>query len=708
MGFTNPLFLLGLAFIAVPIYLHLVFKRQPILKLFPSLMLIQKSIDYIARKQKLKNIILLILRILILLLLTFIFAKPYIGSSASAKKSAGAQSAFVILIDNSMSMGAVYQGISVFNAAKSSAIEILSSMRPDDKGNLGTAGSPGKMLFSQLTWDKDALTRAINELEISSGGTDLPSALVSALKLLQPLPKQYKKTIYLITDMTASSWKRLLDIYDLERIDPDIDLALVPIGNADIPNMAVTDIKAPDTMLSEGTSAKIKVTVKNGSKRPEKNTLSLYVNGHKKADIPFEIEADSEKEIQTELRFSEPGNIQITASLPDDLLPLDNRRHLALKIYETCKVLIIKPSSAKSLSNYTGDIFLKFALNPLSKSSGNIFAVESRFPEELGNIDLKKYKAVALLDTDYLSPAFIKSLSEFLLKGGNIFTFMGSRCKPEWHNEELHDNLGGGYILPGRVFNRVGNSVSRSVTYRLTDLDFSHPALKLFEKDDGRALARGAAYEFFQVQPNPAAIVLAKMSHGFPGVVEEKRGKGLSILFSFPAETGWTELPLRPIWVPFIHSIFSYAVTSGDLLLADPKPGYAISLSAHCNQGDKFSLKTPDNKIINLEHEKLSDDLAQLYITETDKTGFYELLQNEKRLSVFAVNPEPSESDLERIRIKDIPRFLVFNTESASQSRKDAQKIRQGWDLTPLCMLLLILLVAAESWFANLPADKRF
>ena len=118
MNFVSPWFLLGLLGIGIPIWLHLYFKKTPILKDFPSLRLIAKSVEYLSHQKKIRNIILMVMRICLIILAVMALARPFIGQSAGAGVSSSAPTAFVILLDNSMSMGSTYQGVSVFNTAR--------------------------------------------------------------------------------------------------------------------------------------------------------------------------------------------------------------------------------------------------------------------------------------------------------------------------------------------------------------------------------------------------------------------------------------------------------------------------------------------------------------------------------------------------------------------------------------------------------------
>ncbi len=335
MNFASPWFLLGLAGIAVPIWLHLYFKKTPVIKDFPSLRLIMKSVEYLSRQKKIRNLLLMIMRIVLIFLAVMTLARPFIGQSAGAGVSSSAPTAFVILLDNSMSMGSTYQGVSVFNTARARALDILDQMNPSDKATVGFINEPGGLVFPQLTWDKEALRQSISNAKLTSAGTDIASALLPALELLVPLTG-YRRTIYVVTDMTESAWKPFVERYDLERIDKGIDLVMVPVGGTAPDNMAVTGFEADASVVMLGRKVPLKVTVANYTNKKQTAKISISINGERRLGSEIEIEANSEKICSLDCSFSKTGMNHLEASIQNDAMPSDDQRHMALRVFEPC------------------------------------------------------------------------------------------------------------------------------------------------------------------------------------------------------------------------------------------------------------------------------------------------------------------------------------------------------------------------------------
>jgi hypothetical protein len=710
MIFASPWFLLGLLGIAVPIYLHLYYRKTPVRKDFPSLRLIKLSVEFVARRKKIRNLLLMALRIITVLLVVMALARPFVGQSASATASADTPAAFVVLLDNSMSMGSTHQGISVFNTARARALEILEQMQPGDRATIGLINDPGRLIFPQLTWDEETLKKSISNVSLSMGGTNVASSLLPALKLLSPL-KTYRRAIYVITDMTESAWQPFIEKYDLGKIEKGIDLIMVPVGGTAPDNLAITGLEAEAPVIMTGRQIPLKLTLANHSQRLRKTRVTISINGERKLEEEIEIAAAAVKDTRIMAKFTQTGMNHVSATIQSDAMPFDDQRHLAVRVFEPCRVLLIKPDSLPGQPENREDIFVRFALNPLNKSKNNNFAVESRSTAEAKNADLKTYAAVCLINQRHLEPELVKRLSQYLMTGGNLITFLGNRVEPEWYNKHLIDDLGGAYLLPARVYKRVGNAVSRTVDYQMTDIDIGHPAFNIFAQDGSGDPSRAQIFEFFQVRPNPTALLLTRMSHGLPGIVEEKRGRGRSLLVTFSADTSWSNWPIRPTWLPFLHQSLIAMITANELALGTVRPGMPVSATVTGDEARDLLLAQPDGKQQKLAAQTGAKGMVHFTTRDTEQNGYYQILSDGGKhiLSAFAVNPPPEESRLDRINLRRIPRFIPLAHEPG-RGRSVKEKVsllRDGYDLSGAAMLALLILAVIESWFANLPTVRR-
>src|SRR5215212_354494 len=104
MSFLTPLFLVGLAGLAIPVIIHLIQRERKNVVHFPSLMFLQRIPYQSVRRRRIRNWPLLLLRLAALALIVAAFARPFLRREALAANAAGGAREVVVLVDRSYSM----------------------------------------------------------------------------------------------------------------------------------------------------------------------------------------------------------------------------------------------------------------------------------------------------------------------------------------------------------------------------------------------------------------------------------------------------------------------------------------------------------------------------------------------------------------------------------------------------------------------------
>src|ERR1051325_4528258 len=104
MSFLAPAFLAALAAIAIPVAIHLINRERKVAVEFPSLMFLQRIPYKSVRRQKIRHLLLLLLRCLAVAMLVAAFARPFFEKKKTPISGNGAREV-VILLDRSASMG---------------------------------------------------------------------------------------------------------------------------------------------------------------------------------------------------------------------------------------------------------------------------------------------------------------------------------------------------------------------------------------------------------------------------------------------------------------------------------------------------------------------------------------------------------------------------------------------------------------------------
>jgi len=191
LSFLSPLFLIGLAAIALPVIAHLISRKSSLKKSFPAVKFLISTQGQLASRSRIKDLVLLLLRALILVLIVLIFAKPAVFSFS--QKMDKTPVSVAIVIDNSFSMG--YEDN--FERAQDKAQDVIDSL-PDGSFAFITALIPDNDNESYLLENTSLLRKSINEIELSFSFTDNEERLQDIFSYLQNAPTE-KKIVALIT-----------------------------------------------------------------------------------------------------------------------------------------------------------------------------------------------------------------------------------------------------------------------------------------------------------------------------------------------------------------------------------------------------------------------------------------------------------------------------------------------------------------------------
>src|SRR5207253_2754488 len=129
MSFLNPFLLFGSLALAIPVLIHLVRREKSEIVPFSSLMFLLKVPKRSIRQQKMKNLLLMALRLLILALLVGAFARPYLTQPANPAAAAAQNRGTVLLLDNSYSM----RYGDTFEKLKTEARKRIDAMKAGDR-----------------------------------------------------------------------------------------------------------------------------------------------------------------------------------------------------------------------------------------------------------------------------------------------------------------------------------------------------------------------------------------------------------------------------------------------------------------------------------------------------------------------------------------------------------------------------------------------
>ena len=131
MIFLHPLALFGIAAAAIPPLLHLFQRRVPPELEFPPLRYLSEAERRSARRLRLRHLLLLLLRTALIVVLVLAASRPLVPARQSG--AAHPPTALALILDNSLSSGAVTGGQVTLDRLKAAARAVLRRATPDDR-----------------------------------------------------------------------------------------------------------------------------------------------------------------------------------------------------------------------------------------------------------------------------------------------------------------------------------------------------------------------------------------------------------------------------------------------------------------------------------------------------------------------------------------------------------------------------------------------
>ncbi len=130
MSFVFPWALAGLGLAGIPILLHLLARREPPTVVFPATRYLAQAAEHHKRRLQLQHFLLLLVRTLLVVALVLAGSGP---SWPTAGLGNHAPTAAVVILDNSLSSGAISGGVPVLDGLKAAARTVVDRATPDDR-----------------------------------------------------------------------------------------------------------------------------------------------------------------------------------------------------------------------------------------------------------------------------------------------------------------------------------------------------------------------------------------------------------------------------------------------------------------------------------------------------------------------------------------------------------------------------------------------
>ena len=196
MIFLHPLVLIGIVAAAIPALLHLFQRRTPPEVEFPPLRYLNEAERRSARRLRLRHLLLLILRTALIVVLVLAAARPLVPARRTG--AAHPPTALALILDNSLSSGAVSGGQVTLERLKSAARSVLDRATPTDRLWLVLADGIIR------AGGRDELRGAVDSATADARRLDLVAAVNAAAQVVGADPSVIRE-VQIVSDLQRTA-----------------------------------------------------------------------------------------------------------------------------------------------------------------------------------------------------------------------------------------------------------------------------------------------------------------------------------------------------------------------------------------------------------------------------------------------------------------------------------------------------------------------
>jgi hypothetical protein len=666
MQFLFPSVLFALSAISVPIIIHL-FKFRRFKNVYFSNVAFLVSLQKEQKnKNKFKELLILLFRILLISALVFAFAQAYIPIQGLHLKSG--RNAVSLYIDNSMSMENQTEEGNLLDHVKRSARNIIESYNDNDEFQIITNNTSS---IQNRFFQKEQAINIINDIEL----TPFSKATENILELQYTSLKKIKapnSIVYFLSDFQQQqSWSQI-------KKDTAVLHFLVPLKAQSYNNMYIDSAWFEYPILEINKALYLNVRIHNISEHNiSDETLKLSLNDKQKAIANYSVASGGQTTIIIPFTVNKGGWYRGVLSIDDYPIHFDDQYYLTFYIRESLKILII---SEKKSNKYLKTLF----------DTDDYFDCTYLYLEKTNLPELSDFDMIILSDIENISSGTVSSVTEYVKNSGNLILFPPESDK----NTEPFNTLlrafnarpYGTYLekesdireiaLQNQVFQNIFDKIPENIKY---------PKIKKHYQRTGN--------DFF----NEEALIILDNEDIFLSKITQSEGH--VFVFSSALNEKWTELPKHSLFIPLLYkmTLLSGGFTPPSYFFNDKKVftfkrTFFDEGSVHIITGD-YSF-TPNYNFVGNQ--------CIIYPGYSfNKAGFYEAGSKdnpEKRIH-FAINYDRKESE-----IQDIKNFVTQIDPKTdhwidiNKSSKKALKtmISSGKPLWKLFIWLALICVLAE------------
>lgn len=699
MSFLNPLFLIALLTVGVPLLIYLLNLRKPKKVRFSTLAFFESLKSTALKRIKIKRWLLLAIRMLAIIALVVAASRPFMPSGMGI---GGNNDPIIVgvLIDNSPAMVQVDRNGPFIEQALNLAGQTIESFDTDNRFLINVTHGEG---LNMPALSRSAALNRLSGLQSENKGGYFKERLMQLRNELAEA-EEPNKILFLITGGQQSHFDELREDNDDE--ESEINIQVVKVGSSMAQNTGFRSVDVQSASIEQSGQVQLRTVVENFGEQTARNQfVSLIVDDELISQQPIEVEAGSHKELLFTLPASDELFTKTEILIEGDELVFDNRFYAAIQLPDVTNVLVVEENtSARSFNSY---------LRPLLEAVGS-------------ENDQYSIRFISIGD---LSPTEIYSQDAIIMDG--------VRDIPDYISQPLLDHVQSGaglFLLPSpegnltsynrllssagsRVYTDViGNYGSFSSITQMAAPASGHPIIDLiFDEENPESIRLNAPDMFYYFRMSSAiadnVFPVITTTEGNVLMREARVGTGRIIFSAFGADPGWSNFPIKPFFAPFFFRTVEYLAQGEDSRLNVHYLGSDFQIVSTQNS-ESFEIIKDNESIVPTIRQSFQGSVIS-YPGEEWSPGWITVKSDFESI-LFSVNQYAMESSLITLDEKELKNLIspyfgnvtVSNLNEENSALSIAGTASMGreiwfWFIIAAIILLLIESIISRSYKAE-------
>ncbi len=535
MEWVKPDMLWALTALIIPVLIHLLQLRRYKEVKFSNVSFLSEVNKEAKSHHRLKNLLVLLTRIIAIAALVLAFAEPFIPFTEG--ENGGEQSSNIVnlYVDNSPSMQAIGENGTLLQTAKSNALEIVEQYPETDRFHIITNEFTG---IDSRYLTKEECAEKIVSIKGSPVSRNV-DVVVSRTSDNVSKAVGHNKVLYYLSDLQKST-------HDLGTgFEPDTSLKIhfIPSFANVRPNIWVDSAWFSSPIATAGKQAELNVRLKHNAKSGvEGLSMRLDVNDEKKAVGTYNITPGLATDTVMRFGFENPGQYHAKISIVDSPINFDNDYYLGFEVVQKIRVLqIAKDAGSVGAASITR----------VCNSNQVAIEIDNRMtlPDE---VELQNYDLIISNGLSSPSNGYSNNLVEFAQGGGAVLVIP----------DTVEINPRAELLMSGLGFGDGFKWVKSKDLVSASGLNVKHPHFDgVFSSTPSKMDLPKSRYAL-SYRAESGVERLGSNWNGENLLAKSEIGKGVGFLLGMPLRDKVSNLTSHALFVPIVLRMIETARTS--------------------------------------------------------------------------------------------------------------------------------------------------